>query len=329
MPGVIGFGKEVFASIKRLPPQIRKVCEIQFCYWVGWFPFLFYMTTYIGQLYVNPFLKPELSDEEVDALWVKATRIGTFALLLFAIVSFLGNTLIPFVITPTYEPTQPDESHASLNPSSPITANGRPRSISSSTYPLGAAELGVNPHASAAPGFLARTLSRLQIPGLTLRRAWLLTQILFALCMFSTAFISTIRAATVMTAVIGISWALAQWAPFALISAEVALRDEQTRRKRRAKLSGGGNDLGDEQPDLENDEEEADQAGVILGLHNVAVSSPQVLATLLSSVIFKFLQKERHQPGDTSVAWTLRMGGVAALLAAFVTNRLRESEVEE
>jgi solute carrier family 45 protein 1/2/4 len=48
--GVMAFFKQVFSSIRRLPPQIRAVCAVQFCAWIGWFPFLFYTTSYIGQL---------------------------------------------------------------------------------------------------------------------------------------------------------------------------------------------------------------------------------------------------------------------------------------
>ena len=80
--------------------------------------------------------------------------------------------------------------------------------------------------------------------------------------------------------------------------------------------------------DAESCEEETDelvdQAGVILGLHNVAVSSPQVIATLLSSAIFHALQKERGTPGDDSVGWVLRFCGLATIGAAFMTARLSD-----
>lgn len=67
-----------------------------------------------------------------------------------------------------------------------------------------------------------------------------------------------------------------------------------------------------------------DQAGVVLGIHNVAVSAPQVLATLISSLIFRIAAKPRGAPGDESVAWCLRFGGVCAVVAAWLTMRVRE-----
>lgn len=323
-PGVLDFFRQVFKSIKRLPPQIRKVCEIQFFHWMGWFPFLFYITTYIGQLYVDPDLKPELSDSEIEALWAKATRIGTLALLVYAIVSFSANIFLPFIIQPTYKPLPSDDEYAALRPNSPLGTRHRQSSFGEVLH---AEEAGLSvflPIDSRdyklkhdSPNIISRALLRLQVPGLTLRRMWFLSQLLFAICMFSTFFIHTPVAAIVMTALVGISWSLTLWAPFALISAEVARREEASRKKRRQQPSTN---------EQAKDEEESDQAGVILGLHNVAVSSPQILATLVSSVIFHYLQTPRNVPGDTSVGWTLRLGGVAALAAASVTYRLGEPE---
>ena len=63
---------------------------------------------------------------------------------------------------------------------------------------------------------------------------------------------------------------------------------------------------------------------MILGLHNVAVSAPQIIATLIGSAIFKAAQKDRGVAGDDSVGWVMRFGGLAALAAAFFTWRVGE-----
>ena len=34
--GIMPFFSQVFHSIRRLPPQIRKICEVQFFNWIGW-----------------------------------------------------------------------------------------------------------------------------------------------------------------------------------------------------------------------------------------------------------------------------------------------------
>ncbi len=56
----------------------------------------------------------------------------------------------------------------------------------------------------------------------------------------------------------------------------------------------------------------------------MAVAAPQIVATLVSSAIFKVAQKQRGEPYDASVGWVLRFGGLAALVAAFFTWRIRE-----
>lgn len=335
--GLLAFFKQVFVSIKRLPPEIRKVCEIQFFHWIGWFPFLFYITTYIGQLYVNPHLTPGLSDDEVEKLWGKATRVGTLALLIYAITSFAANIILPFLVVPTYRSQRTGENEdfaRPITPTSPIGTRSRgfpwgerAQNHSHSTLSLyqGLGDSQLSNAASQRPsGVMQRCLGKIQIPGLTLRRAWLLSQLLFSLCTFSTVFITTPLAATIMTAFVGISWSLTLWAPFALISAEISRRDEARRKKHRQRLVEG-----DEHRDEDKDEEEEDQAGIVLGLHNVAISAPQILATLISSAVFKVLQKPRNEPGDVSVGWTLRIGGLAALIAACITWQMKEPGDED
>ncbi|RDL39309.1 MFS general substrate transporter [Venustampulla echinocandica] len=283
--GLLTFFKQVFTSIRRLPPQTRKVCEVQFFAWIGFFPQLFYSSSYIGDIYVQPFLEenPNMTPVEIDQLYEKATRVGTFALLIYAITSLATNVFLPFFIAPSYD----NPSANSSNPSSSL----HPPKIYTTRF--------------------TRFLDRLVIPWLTLRRAWLLSHCIFALCMFSTLIVRSIEAATTLIGIVGISWALTLWAPFAIISAEVSKRDA-LRRSRKT---------------LHTDESPEDQAGVILGIHNMAIAAPQILATIGSSIIFKFLQKPRGTPGDRSIAVVLAAGGLSTLVAAFLTSRIKD-EVE-
>ncbi|KAJ5689565.1 hypothetical protein N7462_003957 [Penicillium macrosclerotiorum] len=369
--GLVSFFRQVFKSIQNLPPQIARVCEVQVAAWVGWFPFLFYSTTYVGQLYVNPIFAdhPDMSGDQIDKIWEDATRIGTSALLIYAIISFLANILMPLFVVPTYG--QVSETSAPLA-QGVAHDNGEendeedeeeeaPRRLSISSIPVGTAadpllEVGAGKRigADGKPTWL----SRLQIPGLTLRRTWLLSHLLFALCMFSTLFISSYPAGSVVIGIVGICWALALWAPFALISAEVARFDvtrhthpDQSGASSSGQARTGGYDTTsssyvpvsseDEPRDLEDRGREHDvedgrakysahseaniaQAGIVLGLHNMAVSFPQIFSSLICSAIFKVTQKPRGEPWDDSVGWVLRFGGCAALAAAWLTKRLAE-----
>lgn len=350
--GLVSFFKQAFKSIRNLPPQIARVCEVQVAAWVGWFPFLFYSTTYIGQLYVNPIFAehPDLPEDQIDKTWEDATRIGTFALLIYAIISFIANTILPLFVVPTYDSKEPivqrEEREDQFDEEEPA-----PRRLSFSSMPTGTAE---EPLIDAAAGKNVDSgkptwLSRLQIPGLTLRRTWLLSHILFALCMFSTFFISYYPAGSLVVGFVGISWAVTLWAPFALISAEVSRIEVQRRlnRHRSTHAAGAtqhnsssgsyapvaGEDEHQDHDSSEDDLEEGPthesddnliQAGIVLGIHNVAVSFPQIFSSLACSAIFKVAQKPRGAPWDDSVGWVLRFGGFAALVAAWLTRRLSE-----
>ncbi len=288
--GVLAFLRRVLTSFNRLPPKIRKVCEVQFFAWIGWFPFLFYITTYVSEIYVEPFYaaNPHMTPDEIDSLWEKAVRLGTFSLFIYAITSFLSNVLLPFIIAPSYKP-RPSRSLSASAVSIP--------SLASVT--------------SQKSGRTKRWSDKLIISWLTLRRAWLLSHILFAICMWLTLVVRTTAAATALVGLVGVAWALTNWAPFALISAEISKRDAIRRGQLR-------------DPDAVIDDNSEDQAGIVLGLHNVAISAPQIIATLGSSAIFRLLQKPRGSTGDDSVGWVLRIGGLAALIAAYMTTRVDE-----
>ncbi|KAL5043982.1 hypothetical protein BDW71DRAFT_199384 [Aspergillus fruticulosus] len=374
--GVVGFFKQVFKSIKHLPPQAAKVCEVQIAAWIAWFPFLFYATTYIGQLYVNPIFDNHagLSDSDIDEAWEDATRVGTLALLIYALVSFVANIALPVFVVPTYKPVISDDA-SEVDIRQEAEPCMRVERQSSSDIEVGlVAELHpeVSGDKSRGSAKSETWLSKLQISGLTLRRIWLLSQILFALCMFSTFFITSVTAATVVVGLIGIPWALSLWAPFALISAEVATLEEERRARRRrsematfdeqmtARLNCDATDddddddneddndaeTGSSRPSKAAEDENLAQAGIVLGLHNVAVSAPQVLSSLICSAIFRATQKPRGEPaadydidpddGDAPEAgtkeffssWALFIMITLLMLALFTSYILQQRKIE-
>ena len=85
--------------------------------------------------------------------------------------------------------------------------------------------------------------------------------------------------------------------------------------------------------------EEITSAGTIMGLHNVFISSPQFISTLIASVIFHFLgaggRGDDIDPTSLvnpaaevrmggSIGWVLRVGGLGGFVAAYLTWRLAE-----
>ncbi|KAH8724737.1 major facilitator superfamily domain-containing protein [Phaeosphaeriaceae sp. PMI808] len=319
--GVLAFFRGLYRSVSKLPAQIKRVCEVQFLAWIGWFPFLFYITTYVGEIYVDPFFEknPHMSDAEIDEVWEEATRIGTRALLLFAIVTFIASVFLPFVIPPTFQAPEPDRPHTPATPMTPAT----PHSMGGSGYfALSHTQKGTSKSFTER---IFESMEVLQIKSLTLRRAWFFSHIAFAVLMVLTFFIKSTMGATILVGAIGIPWCITNWAPFAIIASEISKRDAIRRglirpRDRESQLvaPGEGDATGSS----------ADSAGVVLGIHNVAIAAPQVIATLISAVMFKLLQKPRGTAGDDSVAWVLRFGGICGLVAAWLTLRVHEEKEE-
>ncbi|GAA5860796.1 hypothetical protein JCM8547_003854 [Rhodosporidiobolus lusitaniae] len=113
--GVVG---DVVRNVRELPKPVKRVCYVQFFAWTAWFPFLFYATTYITEVFhatqqtpssphshfssfasftpSQPSSPPSSpSAPDVDP----STRLGSFALLLYALVSLLAGSLIPPLTT--------------------------------------------------------------------------------------------------------------------------------------------------------------------------------------------------------------------------------------
>ncbi|WQF81099.1 Putative MFS transporter superfamily [Colletotrichum destructivum] len=129
------------------------------------------------------------------------------------------------------------------------------------------------------------------VGGVPLSRLLVHAQRLLAFCMFLTLFAWTVPVATAIVSVAGVSWAVSMWVPFALINAEIA----DMRGPSSALYVPG------------------EQAGWILGMHNMAISLPQLASALVCSVLFKVFESFRVLDG---VAWAFRLSGIAMLVAS-------------
>ena len=274
--GVIAVFKDLIKTYRTMPARVRKVCHIQFCAWMGWFPFLYYSTTYVGEFYAGRMTVRELSEISIQvpditklpstmsvitaspgdqSLSPDAIRFGTFASFLFAIVAFTANTTLPLLMRA-------------------FKRSGSPSDTATTKHHI--------------------------------LRLWTFAHLFFSFVTFSTFFVTSQAGATLIVASVGLSWALTLWAPFAIIGNEISAL--QSLRDTIEDISG------EEAPPISRDV----QAGAIMGLHNVAISAPQIIAALVSSGIFALA---RHLGSQNGTGWVLRAGGCATLGAAWLTSR--------
>ncbi|KAL2883808.1 hypothetical protein SGCOL_000956 [Colletotrichum sp. CLE4] len=113
-----------------------------------------------------------------------------------------------------------------------------------------------------------------------LPRVWLASQCFLGYCMHLTFVARNGATAIIVVAMMGATAAVTMWAPFALISAEIS------------ELSVGKQDS---------------EVAWILGLHNMAISLPQIGSTLLCAVLLAVLKGLAVQD---SVAWIFRDCGL-------------------
>jgi solute carrier family 45 protein 1/2/4 len=94
--GVVQIVRQIFRATMTLPPRIQAICWAQFWSWIGWFPFLFYSTTWVGETYFR-YDAPHDVKQSKDALG-DIGRIGSLSLVAFSSVTFIGATILPLLI---------------------------------------------------------------------------------------------------------------------------------------------------------------------------------------------------------------------------------------
>lgn len=45
LQSTMGKARHIYESIFKIPPQVAMVCKVQLCSWIGWFSFMYYITT--------------------------------------------------------------------------------------------------------------------------------------------------------------------------------------------------------------------------------------------------------------------------------------------
>ena len=320
-----------------LPMRIQAICWVQFWAWIGWFPFLFYSTTWVGETYFR--YTPSASITASSDALGDIGRVGSLSLVVFSIITFVGSVLLPLVV-------QSPESDSKSG-----HRNFTPR-----------------PPPGIAP--LVALINRYKPDLLT---AWMLSHIIFAGAMCLAPFVRSLHMATVLVSICGIPWALACWAPFAFMGIEInkltapssILANGSSYRR----LSNSHDEFLSPAPsptflrlnhldrDIDDsstqDSSTGETAGIYLGILNLFTTLPQFVGTFISMIVFQILEPGKHPElhkgedaaagakatagagegkeeavkkaaeGPNAIAVCLFIGAMSALGAAYATWRMR------
>ncbi|KAJ1981559.1 hypothetical protein H4R34_002028 [Dimargaris verticillata] len=224
----------IFASARNLPAFIQRVCNIQVFSWAGWFPFLFYSTTYIASIYTYEHLVQSSAHSLPNLESTNTTTADST-------MSDLHTRLASQLITPNQRADNTGSSTADAN-ADLVGVATRAGSFAMLIYAITSLiaswllPLVVTPSSEVGqPGpepmvsspsttWIRRTLMGLKqgvhmvcCGKLTLPRLWFWSQCIFSMAMLSTFVVASTTAATIMVAVCGLCWSVTMWAPFSLI----------------------------------------------------------------------------------------------------------------
>lgn len=310
-----GFGvlKSLWKRMWNLPPRIQLICWCQFWGWIGWFPFLFYSSTWVGETYYR-YEHPAVATSSTTATPTRAEgsgtggdtlgnigRLGSLSLVLFSIVTLLSSVILPHLVEKPEDAYDPKSSRPRFTPRPPPSLGKEIQKVLMRIY---------------------------ESPKPNLVTTWGLSNLAFAAIMVWAPFVRSLRFATTLVALCGVPWAVSCWAPFAEMGVEIN------------RLASGGSTTGvlgaggtlhgyravegddvEEDVELQNvasdgqrqgpghritssgstgilqlnhDEEDGDStgelAGVYLGVLNVYTTLPQFVGTFISWIVFSLLE---------------------------------------
>lgn len=87
---------QIWSTLSNLPPRIQAICWAVFWSWIGWFPFIIYSSTWVGETYFR-YDAPKEVRQSADALG-EMGRIGSMALTVYSSVTFVGAWVLPLFV---------------------------------------------------------------------------------------------------------------------------------------------------------------------------------------------------------------------------------------
>ncbi|KAK4610084.1 General alpha-glucoside permease [Fulvia fulva] len=139
---------------------------------------------------------------------------------------------------------------------------------------------------------------------------WTCTQPILGLLLALTLAVSYQYQGIILVAFAGIPWAVTQWVPFAIVGYETS---------RLGLVPSAEREDGEDGQRGRDDEEEDSRSGATLGVHNLAISLPQVLSGLVSSGTYKIAEVAKS---EVPTAWVLASSGVAAFVASWLAAKM-------
>ncbi|KAK7941241.1 uncharacterized protein PG986_013628 [Apiospora aurea] len=307
---------QIWSTILHLPPRIRAICMVQLWAWIGWFPFLFYGTTWVGETYYR-YDVPE-DAKSGDALG-DIGRIGSTALVIYSCITAVGSWVLPLVIR------SPEDDNFTHRP---------PQSIASYLEKLN----------KYKPSLLTAWIFGNGLFAFALYLAPFATSFRFAtviMCICGLPWTITMWAPTTFLGVEvnKLSGGPESNASYQRISNGAAVEmtdlDRPGSPTDRHLEHGGAHGQG--QDGLDKASGSGELSGIYFGILNIYTTIPQFIGTFISTIVFAVLepgkspelahdaQPDEHHAtdGPNAIAVCMFIGAVSATMSVFATRKLK------
>ena len=85
---------QIYATFRHVPDRIQNICWVQFWSWIGYFPFLFYCSTWVGEIYLRHEAPADLPSSALDTVG----RRGSMSMIVWSVISFVASIVLPWFV---------------------------------------------------------------------------------------------------------------------------------------------------------------------------------------------------------------------------------------
>lgn len=308
--------RQIWSTLLTLPPRVRAICNAVFWSWIGWFPFIVYSSTWVGETYFRYDVSADARHSQ-DALGDMG-RIGSMALTVYSTVSFLSAWVLPGLIRAPEDETYTARPPASIAPLIEAFNKVKPDLLSTwiISNVLFAFAMFLTPFATSFR-FATAIVALCGIP-------WAIAS--WAPVTFLGIEVNKMSGSSEPAAT-----SPHRTVPYRRLStgSNIEMRDV-------LRLDGGNLEAGTAGGGGSSSTGEL--SGIYFGILNIYVTIPQFLSTLMTGVVFAVLEPgkspelaaealpdEQSDPshGPNAIAVSLVIGALSSLMAAWATARLR------
>ncbi|GAB1311129.1 Sucrose transporter [Madurella fahalii] len=309
--------RQIWSTVLTLPPRVRAICNAVFWSWIGWFPFIVYSSTWVGETYFRYDVSADARHSQ-DALGDMG-RIGSMALTVYSTVSFLSAWVLPALIRAPEDDTYTARPPASIAPLIEAFNKVKPDLLSTwiVSNVLFAFAMSLTPFATSFR-FATAIVALCGIP-------WAIAS--WAPVTFLGIEVNKMSGSSEPGATSPHSTV-----PYRRLStgSNIEMRDV-------LRLEGGSLEAGTAGGGG-GSSSTGELSGVYFGILNIYVTIPQFLSTLMTGAVFAVLEPgkspelaaealpdEQSDPahGPNAIAVSMFIGALSSLMAAWATARLR------